>query len=837
MKKKILTMVTLAFMALFATFLLAAPVEAAEVTADGTCGDDLTWELTDSGTLTISGTGAMADYDLSQMAPWSQYASTLNTVVISDGVTSIGSYSFYRCESLNQLSIASSVITVGDYAFYYCDRLTRLTVPENMTAIGTYAFCCDNLVRIVFEGVVPPVIGDEAFDDVSAVAYYPNSEGWTADVRQNYGGRLTWVATETSVTVLASGTCGSNTTWKLLSTGTLLILGTGDMSNYTYSIAPWQSYRSSIKYVIIGDGVTSIANAAFCYCGGLTGFSIGKSVTKIGANAFYECVGLSDISIPSSVTTIGSYAFSSCTGLSEIIIPDNVTSIESYAFSGCTGLASVTLGDGMTYISSYMFSGCSGLTDITWGKNIITIGSCAFQNCTGLTTISIPNGVTTIGSSAFQSCTGIKDLKLPDSVTTINYHAFSSCSGLKNVVFGSGLTSIDGYAFLSCSSLTELCFPENLTTIGVEAFRSCTSLTSITMGENVATISSKAFYGCNNLNTVLFKGMMPPSIGSSAFYSAIATAYYPCSEFWSAWTFGNYGGTLTWQVVHDYEKGICTQCQAKIATVESAALTLGNQLLLNISVMPIDVAPEVCTLKITYGDDMAYTLITEFTEAETCINFQSILPAHRLLETLTLELVCDGEVVDSQQWTMDSYVASLRQEYADDEAMLALLDALCDYAAYAAYLASPDGTAPSAEAVEAVTQDALVAYEAVLTTNTAALKAVVSLYIDDACALRFKFDAAAWEGCTLYVDGVAVEVTEVGSQVVYEIADLIPQDWGTMHNVQVTDGEGAILLDMDYSVMSYAYARLNRDTEAQPGLNGLLKAMYLYYKAAEAYAA
>ncbi|MCD8354377.1 MAG: leucine-rich repeat domain-containing protein, partial [Clostridiales bacterium] len=96
-----------------------AVVSAQDVTASGTCGEDLTWVLED-GTLTISGTGDMTDWSSSSSVPWYSYASSIISVVIADDVTSIGNYTFYNCESLTSVTIPDSVTSIGDYAFGGC---------------------------------------------------------------------------------------------------------------------------------------------------------------------------------------------------------------------------------------------------------------------------------------------------------------------------------------------------------------------------------------------------------------------------------------------------------------------------------------------------------------------------------------------------------------------------------------------------------------------------------------------------------------------------------------------------------------------------------------------
>ncbi|MBR1521242.1 MAG: leucine-rich repeat domain-containing protein [Bacteroidaceae bacterium] len=88
------------------------------------------------------------------------------------------------------------------------------------------------------------------------------------------------------------------------------------------------------------------------------------SVTSIGDAAFYNCSGLTSVAIPNSVTSIGGYAFSDCNGLTSVTILNSVTSIGKEAFGGCRGLTSLTIPNSVTSIGWRAFYGCYGLTII-----------------------------------------------------------------------------------------------------------------------------------------------------------------------------------------------------------------------------------------------------------------------------------------------------------------------------------------------------------------------------------------------------------------------------------------------------------------------------------------
>ena len=121
-------------------------------TYSGTCGDNLTWTYnTSTYTLTISGTGAMKNYSNSDYnnPPWEGYKDNIKTVIINVGVTSIGNYAFYNCDSLTSVTIPDSVTTIGNWAFAYCDSLTSVTIGNSVTTIGRFAFySCNSLTEV-----------------------------------------------------------------------------------------------------------------------------------------------------------------------------------------------------------------------------------------------------------------------------------------------------------------------------------------------------------------------------------------------------------------------------------------------------------------------------------------------------------------------------------------------------------------------------------------------------------------------------------------------------------------------------------------------------------------
>ncbi|MBO4264539.1 MAG: leucine-rich repeat protein [Clostridia bacterium] len=121
-----------------------------------------TWKLTD-GVLTISGTGAMSSYTAG-LAPWGENPKAITSVVISEGVTSIGAYAFSLCPNLKSVTIASSVVSIGNGAFSHCEALESIEIPNGVTSIGKCAFYgCTSLQTVNIPESVR-TIGSEAFN-------------------------------------------------------------------------------------------------------------------------------------------------------------------------------------------------------------------------------------------------------------------------------------------------------------------------------------------------------------------------------------------------------------------------------------------------------------------------------------------------------------------------------------------------------------------------------------------------------------------------------------------------------------------------------------------------
>ena len=144
---------------IFSFIMLLLPV-AANADDSGTCGDNLTWTYNETThTLTISGSGEMANYAYDS-SPWSRFNQEILTVLIEEGVTSIGKSAFYCCSGLTTVTIPNSVTSIGEDAFSQCSGLTSVTIPNSVTSIGEWAFCdCSGLTSVTIPNSVTSIEG------------------------------------------------------------------------------------------------------------------------------------------------------------------------------------------------------------------------------------------------------------------------------------------------------------------------------------------------------------------------------------------------------------------------------------------------------------------------------------------------------------------------------------------------------------------------------------------------------------------------------------------------------------------------------------------------------
>ena len=265
----------------------------------------LHWEVTStftSKTLTITGSGAMPDFDFpnGNLAPWWNYEALgmltsfgnfklegeLKKVVIKDGVTNVSNYALFFLPAATQVTLPESVTSIGRYGIAMCSKLTGLSIPKGVTGIGDFGLAGNGLTAVTLPDGLQS-LGRGAFDSCAS---------------------LTNTTLPAAITAVP-GKCFADCT-KLL----------------------------NVKYA---GTVTAIGDLAFESCKALTAAPIPETVTAIDKAAFTGCTALTDVTIPAGVSTIPEDCFRGCTALADIDLPGTVTSVGHNAFTGCTALKDV----------------------------------------------------------------------------------------------------------------------------------------------------------------------------------------------------------------------------------------------------------------------------------------------------------------------------------------------------------------------------------------------------------------------------------------------------------------------------------------------------------------
>ena len=566
MKKRLISLLVALCMAvtLLPVSAITAWAEDPDPPKSGNCGatgdgSGVTWLLTDNTdgsstyTLTISGSGAMKDFQFGSHQPWYSFQKQITSVVISSGITSIGNSAFALFANLTHVDIADSVISIGLDAFYYCSSLTDITIPQSVKYIGPVAFYhCTNLSSITLSNNIISIgngafsecttltsitipssvtsIGEYVFDGCTSlndIRYSGTSESVISALSQyvtrvtfNYGDKVPEAERMITVSVKTGGTLTAPTTHPNVVGYEFKGWLTEDGELYDFPGAPTGQLTLYAKWEKIPDpkpepGPPKIGNCGAAGDGSGVTWQLTENtddpstytltISGSGAMEDYLMSGhqpwcsfrkqITSVVVSPGVTSIGNLAFALSRNIIHVDIADSVVSIGEQVFFECSRLTNITVPQSVTYIGVKAFDSCTNLSSITLSNNITSIGTYAFNNCTNLTSITIPGSVTSIGWGAFSNCTKLTSITIPDSVTTIN-----PC------------------AFKNCSSLTSITIPGSVTSIGPNAFENCTNLTSITIPGSVTSIGSNVFDGCTSLNDIRYSGTSESVISALSDY-------------------------------------------------------------------------------------------------------------------------------------------------------------------------------------------------------------------------------------------------------------------------------------------------------------------------------
>ena len=431
--------------------------------------DNLTWKLYEDGTLNISGTGAMKNYSYSNNKSPACSNLSVTSIVIEEGVTSIGDYAFENCDNLTSITIPENVEIIGKGAFYSCDNLKDVTLQDGVKIIERTAFIwCGNLTNIVLPNSITS-IGDWAFKDCTS---------------------LTSIKIPSSVTSIDDPfyNCSSLKTISLDCGSSLKRTDFGKQADLV-SYTPHTLIKTEAKPVTDDES----GNKEYWTCSHCGKYFLSDDTNPETATA----VELSEIIIcnhKNAELRNASEPTETSPGYSgDLYCPDCDKVLEKgYTYWIEDNLTWKLYEDGTLNIS-----GKGAMKDYIYGNN----KSPARLNLS-VTSIVIEEGVTSIGDYAFENCDNLTSITIPGNVESIGEDAFYNCDNLTDVTLQDGVKSIGRSAFIWCNNLTNIVLPNSVTSIGYFAFKDCTSLTSIKIPSSVTSMDSKAFYNCSSLETI-----------------------------------------------------------------------------------------------------------------------------------------------------------------------------------------------------------------------------------------------------------------------------------------------------------------------------------------------
>lgn len=523
--------------------LVSMPLSAAY---SGQLNDKISWTLTDAGALVITGTGDMPDYEWGSNAPYYVYRNRVKSVIVGNGITSLGNLmcnafenlttatlpstikrigtgAFISCYNLNDFEIPQSVTIIGDQAFFGC-ACKELVLPAKLDSIGIQAFYQSKLTKITLPSSLR-AIGTEAFDRCSGGV----TEVTIPESVKYMGNRAFSISTLKTVNFNAAD-CDVDIKFTDLSNDLGCLRGS---SVTTINIGPnvqkipqyLANTLTELANVNIASGskLREIGKYAFDGCTSLARFDAPNVIIKIGSNAFRNTAFLTgnprqgvyvgatlckviddgvpfDFYVEEGTLCIGTDAFAG-THVSQCVYTDFVTTIHDGAFANAKSLYGVWLPASVTNFGRNIFAGCTGLKSVFIFAPIKKIPYGMFSSTGCLAWMELPETVEEVESFAFYN--GWSGEQLPNfpHLKVVGNYAFSSLRFLKTIDLPQGVTTIGDGAFNNNPNVTTVNLPTSLRSIGEYAFQQ-TMMASIVLPEGLKTVGRGCFNKCTNLKTL-----------------------------------------------------------------------------------------------------------------------------------------------------------------------------------------------------------------------------------------------------------------------------------------------------------------------------------------------
>lgn len=493
----------------------------------------------------------------------------LETVILHDDLTLLGSKDFMNCTSLKTVRYYNADgELVGDE--------NAATLPDSLTTIGSDVFGSDrktkdiedwledgNALGCAFTKIVIPesvnIVYHRFLQDCTNLTYveyrstatrYNATTGYATDIFSGCTSleRVTFNADITAFGARMFADCTALTTLDVYDSETGTVTENAGVavlpSSLTY-IGDECFRKAGIREVTVPASLEYLGDAknatttteVFVDCAALEKVILHDNLMLIGCDAFLNCKNLKTVqyydaegvlvgkegtvTLPEGIKIVGESAFEQ-TGVEKVILPSSLTMVGRYAFRGCTSLVYAeyltdTYKYSSTAVTSYIFDGCTALETVVLADTLTQLPTYMFNNCSSLKTIRTQTG--TGDQAVINGSEG--EALLPSGLQALPNYAFYGCSSLTTVLLPEELIEIGSNVFNGCSQLAVIELPASLTEIGSGAFNGAWALTELVLPEGLLTIGSDAF-----LNTGITQMELPASVtsvGNNAFYKIAVT--------------------------------------------------------------------------------------------------------------------------------------------------------------------------------------------------------------------------------------------------------------------------------------------------------------------------
>ncbi|MBE5040743.1 leucine-rich repeat domain-containing protein [Ructibacterium gallinarum] len=499
---------------------------ASEIIASGECGDNLTWKVDSSGTLTISGNGELFKYYSNSEVPWSSYAADIRYVnldIYDSTLCANGNcYAFNMLDNVEEIAIPEGITAIRESVYMFPRKLSKLILPSTYTG----GLSNNNLIRHMCHLDIEVAEDNPVYCSVDGTLF---SKDRTKIVQ------YTKSAIEPNYVIPDSVTDIDSAFYHNLYLETLTIsknVEIVDKDTYNHDFWDWgmgmDACYSQCRAVYVDE-----ENPYFCDVDGVLynkdmtiliwcpphksgdSYIIPDSVKVIAPGAF-EYSRFSCIPIPDGVEILGRDAFSD-SAVKNVTLSGNLKAIYGACFWCCYNLEKVIIENDEIAYSYSCFANCYNLKTagpIGSGCDIefcwtAEIPDYVFSSCNALTEIMIPDSITALGMYSFSGCTSLDNISLPDGIFSIECGAFEQCE-FTSITIPNRVSAIGEYAFFDCANLAEITIPYSVSTIGNYAFENCASLSNIYVDKVEGTTSGAPWNAPNANITYLRKLNIAP---------------------------------------------------------------------------------------------------------------------------------------------------------------------------------------------------------------------------------------------------------------------------------------------------------------------------------------